>query len=110
TTTGFVINDPAFSGNDGFHREVRPEQILKAWSDATIVHQAAAFLPPNGKTGLSLANLPNPALSAVGPTELPALPIRAASAALQLNTLAPPPPPPSFAQLALAATTLPTVT
>ena len=45
TTQGFVINDPAFSGNDGFHREVRPEQMPKAWGDAIIVHQAAAFLP-----------------------------------------------------------------
>lgn len=53
TPRGFVINDPAYGGQDGAHLLLQPDQLLTAWRDAAIQSQAAAFLPPSGQLTLS---------------------------------------------------------
>lgn len=54
TSQGFVVNDPAFTGNGGYQRLLRPDQLIGAWRDASIPEQAVAFLPPVGKPNLAL--------------------------------------------------------
>lgn len=89
---GFVINDPAYPGSDGYHLLLRPDQLLVAWHDAEIQGQAAAFLPPSGQLALMGANLAASGLGAAEPA--------AASAALPARpTVGPPPPPPIEASL-----------
>lgn len=53
TSQGFVINDPAFTGTEGYHLLLRPDQLLAAWKAASIQGQAVAFLPPQGVAGLT---------------------------------------------------------
>jgi hypothetical protein len=107
TAQGFVINDPAYTGQDGYHLLLRPDQLLVAWQNAEIQDQAAAFLPPSGRLtlmgdapsgGLPAAVAPIPALSSAYPA--PAVMARAAPA-----TLGPPPPPPGFVRQAVAVPT-----
>jgi hypothetical protein len=54
TGDGFVVNDPAFTGDGGARRLLRPDQLMNAWRDASIPDQAVAFLPPLGKPNLAL--------------------------------------------------------
>ncbi len=54
TSQGFVVNDPAFTGNGGYQRLLRPAELISAWRDASIPEQAVAFLPPVGKPNLAL--------------------------------------------------------
>ena len=103
TSQGFVINDPAYTGNDGYHKLLRPEQLLKAWADAGIQNQAAAFLPPNGKSGLSLNSFPNPQPAAANANAPSANAVPAAPAISQGRLIGPPPPPPNFIQAAVVA-------
>lgn len=56
TSQGFVVNDPAFTGNGGFRQLLRPDQLIAAWRDASIPEQAVAFLPPIGTPSLALLN------------------------------------------------------
>jgi len=56
TSKGFVINDPAFTGDDGYRRLLTPDQLMTAWHNASIQQQGVAFLPPNGKSGLKPLN------------------------------------------------------
>ncbi len=56
TSQGFVVNDPAFTGNGGYRQLLRPSQLIAAWRDASIPEQAVAFLPPAGTPSLALLN------------------------------------------------------
>ncbi len=92
TDAGFVINDPASVHDEGYHQLLHPEQLIKAWHDASIPQQAVAFLPPNGQLGL----LPGPTSTAVpvapptrGPVPLPP------SGLLQASVVVPTPSVPS---------------
>jgi len=67
SSNGFIVNDPASFRSEGFQQELRPDDLLRAWRNASIPNQAVAFLPPVGQGGLkALTNLAAP------PTETPA--------------------------------------
>lgn len=101
TPQGFVIDDPAYGGQDGAHLLLRPDQLLAAWRDASIQSQAAAFLPPSGQltltdgatasgSGLPAASAPPPVVASGYPSPATAV-LTARSASPPLG---PPPPPP----------------
>lgn len=100
TSQGFVINDPAYSGQDGYRLLLRPEQLLTAWRDAAIQNQALAFVPPSGQLALGsssavpAAGLGSP--SGAAPDSITATPRTAASAGALVHDLVgtPVPPPP----------------
>jgi hypothetical protein len=71
TSTGFVVNDPAANQNDGYHQVLRPEEMLRAWHDASIAGQAVAFLPPTGSGSLQFLQDPAvPTATALQPTAI----------------------------------------
>jgi hypothetical protein len=86
TASGFVINDPASTGNAGYHQVLSPQELLEAWRASSVAEEADAFLPPSGTGGLrqltfAQAATATPTMQAAAPSVLPA------------STLPPPPPP-----------------
>jgi Peptidase_C39 like family len=120
TGNGFIINDPASVGNEGYHQELRPDQLLAAWNAASIKNQAVAFLPPVGHERLRpiggpigsivLAGVPTPSIASVAvaaasaPVTAPA-PIGAAPAPVSASrpgrSALPPPPNATFVSYSL---------
>lgn len=95
TPQGFVINDPAYSGQDGYHLILHPSDLLAAWHDAGIQNQAAAFLPPSGHLALPGEGATSGTIfqaASVPATAAPAAP-PAATAFVPPNPGPPPPPP-----------------
>jgi hypothetical protein len=68
SSAGFVINDPASVGNEGYHNLLRPEQLLNAWGAASIQNQAVAFLPPKGALQSMYASSASPSPAQPAPT------------------------------------------
>jgi Peptidase_C39 like family len=118
TGDGFIINDPASVGNEGYHQELRPDQLLAAWNAASIKNQAVAFLPPVGHERLRpiggpvdkivLAGVPTPGVASVAAAAqaAPALaPLSAAPAPISANrpsrAALPPPPNATFVSYSL---------
>ena len=107
TSKGFVINDPAFSGNDGFRRLLTPDELMTAWRAASIKQQAVAFLPPNGKSGLKPLNASITTLTGATPVPQQAGPALVQSA-LPATVPTGPTVPPSENSVAVANDSLPT--
>ena len=74
TSQGYVINDPAFSGNDGFRRLLTPDELMTAWRAASIKQQAVAFLPSSGKSGLKPLTAGSTPVTGLAPPSQPADP------------------------------------
>ena len=120
TGDGFVVNDPAFTGDGGARRLLRPDQLMNAWRDASIPDQAVAFLPPLGKPNLALldqTSTSNPGFTVSGAQpsirpgatvtteshwQVPTLPTAASSKTTNASqSTASPPPGPAIASWAI---------
>ncbi|HEX5418180.1 MAG TPA: C39 family peptidase [Chloroflexota bacterium] len=98
TDQGFLINDPASIGNDGYRQLLTPPQLIAAWNASSVPQQAAAFLPPTGPLALQPASgeaNDGPGASKASPASaaaaVPASPSPAAPTATPLPTNTPEP-------------------